>query len=130
MNSWRCVGKPVRGSYHGFFKHHHLSFDADAGRQEFQKTINRIFRRNGLAYELPFVTEYKLHTGRPPHRHMPRMRAPTSTCTPWLGPRTPADPAAITGHAVLLKRFNSLCDRRVPYAFRSGSSRSSMGADK
>ena len=44
--------KPVRGSYHGFFKHHHLSFDGDAGRQEFQETINRIFRRNGLAYEL------------------------------------------------------------------------------
>ena len=42
----------MRGSYHGFFKHHHLSFDADAGRQEFQKTINRIIRRNGLAYEL------------------------------------------------------------------------------
>jgi hypothetical protein len=35
------------------------------------------------------------------------MRAPTSTRTPWLGPRTPADPAAITGLAVLLKRFNS-----------------------
>jgi hypothetical protein len=55
----------------------------------------------------PFVTEYKLHKGRPPHRHMPRMRAPISTRTPWLGPRTPAYPAAITGHAVLLKRFNS-----------------------
>ena len=42
----------MRGSYHGFFKHHHLSFDGDAARQEFQETINRIFRRNGLAYEL------------------------------------------------------------------------------
>jgi hypothetical protein len=38
---------------------------------------------------------------------MPRMRAPASTRTPWLGPRTPADPAAITGRAVVLKRFNS-----------------------
>jgi hypothetical protein len=50
--SWRCIGKPVRGRYHDFFKHHHLSFDGNAGRQEFQETINRIFRRNSLAYEL------------------------------------------------------------------------------
>ena len=39
----------------------------------------------------PFVTEYKLHKGRLPHRHMPRMRAPTSTRMPWLGCRTPAE---------------------------------------
>ena len=49
---WRCIGKPNRICYHGFFNHHHLDFDVDAGRDEFQVDINRIFRRNGLAYEL------------------------------------------------------------------------------
>jgi hypothetical protein len=49
---WRCIGKPVRAGYHDFFKHYHLNFDVDTGQQEFQENINRIFRRNGLAYEL------------------------------------------------------------------------------
>ncbi|GIK82741.1 MAG: hypothetical protein BroJett024_38460 [Alphaproteobacteria bacterium] len=50
--SWRTIGKPIKGSYHSFFKHHHLSFDIDAGRDEFREAVNRIFRRNGLAYDL------------------------------------------------------------------------------
>lgn len=49
---WRCIGKPIRKGYHKFFNHHHLDFDIDAGRDEFQNDVNRIFRRNGLAYEL------------------------------------------------------------------------------
>ena len=46
------VSKPIQGHYHSFFKHHHLSFDAEAGRQEFKEKINRILARNGLTYEL------------------------------------------------------------------------------
>ena len=49
---WRCIGKPVQGSYHRFFSHYHLRFDVEAGRDDFRDAINRIFRRNGLAYEL------------------------------------------------------------------------------
>ena len=49
---WRVIGKPVQGSYHGYFSHHHLSFDVKAGRDEFRDAVNRILRRNGLAYEL------------------------------------------------------------------------------
>ena len=49
---WRAIGKPLRGSYHSFFDHHHLSFDVEAGRDEFRDAVNCIFRRNGLAYEL------------------------------------------------------------------------------
>jgi hypothetical protein len=49
---WRTIGKPIKGGYHSFFKHHHLSFDIDAGRDEFREAVNRIFRRNGLVYEL------------------------------------------------------------------------------
>jgi hypothetical protein len=49
---WRCVGKPVQRAYHDYFRHYHLSFDVEAGRQEFRETVNRIFCRNGLAYDL------------------------------------------------------------------------------
>ncbi len=46
------VAKPIKGNYHNFFQHNHLSFDAIAGQQEFKEKINRIFSRNGLAYQL------------------------------------------------------------------------------
>ena len=46
------VAKPIQRGYHDFFKHYHLSFNVEEGRQEFRETINRIFSRNGLSYEL------------------------------------------------------------------------------
>jgi len=50
---YRSISKPIRKEYHSFFKHHHiLSFDRDAGRQEYLNDVNRLFRRNSLAYEL------------------------------------------------------------------------------
>ncbi|WP_412064667.1 hypothetical protein [Rhizobium sp. SYY.PMSO] len=49
---WRCIGKPVQVSYHQYFQHHHLRFDVEEGRENFRIDVNRILRRNGLAYEL------------------------------------------------------------------------------
>ena len=49
---WNCIGEPVKGSYHSYFQHYHLNFDIDAGQEKFCEDINRIFRRNGLVYEL------------------------------------------------------------------------------
>lgn len=49
---WRCVGKPIQGSYHSFFQHYHLRYDVEAGRDQFREDVNRILRRNGLAFEL------------------------------------------------------------------------------
>ncbi|WP_454702989.1 AbiJ-NTD4 domain-containing protein [Agrobacterium burrii] len=49
---WRAMGNPIQGSYHPYFGHHHLSFDVEAGRVEFREAVNRIFRRNGLVFEL------------------------------------------------------------------------------
>ncbi len=46
------VAKPIQDSYHDFFKHYHLSFDQEEGKKEYRLKINRIFARNGLAYEL------------------------------------------------------------------------------
>jgi hypothetical protein len=52
-----AVAKPIPGRYHDFFSHHHLSFDQRVGQDEFRATVNRIFSRNGLAFEM-------LSTGR------------------------------------------------------------------
>ena len=41
-----------RGKYHDFFQHYHLEFDLERGRESFREDMNRILRRNGLAYEL------------------------------------------------------------------------------
>lgn len=49
---WRSIGKPEHGSFHKYFGHYHLNFDVGAGRREFEKDVNRIFRQNKLAYEL------------------------------------------------------------------------------
>lgn len=46
------VAKAIPGKYHEFFSHHHLSFDQQAGQDEFRATINRIFVRNGVAFEM------------------------------------------------------------------------------
>ena len=50
---YRHISKPTRKEYHSFFKHYHiLSFDQEVGRQEYLADVNRLFRRNRLAYEL------------------------------------------------------------------------------
>lgn len=51
------VAKPTPGKYHEYFSHHHLSFDQPAGQDDFRASVNRMFARNGVAYEM-------LSTGR------------------------------------------------------------------
>lgn len=46
------VANPTQGDYHPFFGHFHLGFDRESGRDAFRARINRIFVRNGLAFEL------------------------------------------------------------------------------
>ena len=47
-----AVGEPIRGTYHSFFKHYHLSWNREAGLARFLSDVNRILARNGIAYEL------------------------------------------------------------------------------
>ena len=49
---YASVAKPIPGKYHEFFSHHHLSFDQRVGQEEFRATVNRIFARNGVAFEM------------------------------------------------------------------------------
>lgn len=49
---YRHVAQPIKGTYHNFFNHHHLGYNRVNGQQEFGNSINRIFARNGIAFEL------------------------------------------------------------------------------
>jgi|SRR5579859_344740 len=49
---WPRIGEPKSLRYHSYYKHTHLSWDVDAGREKFQADVNRLFARNGLAYEM------------------------------------------------------------------------------
>ena len=52
---WYHIGNPSHRHYHAFFSHYDLEFDdqsVEAGQEKFCEDINRIFRRNGIAYEL------------------------------------------------------------------------------
>jgi hypothetical protein len=47
------VSKVSERTWHDYYRHHHLrTFDRPEGRREFRELINRLFRRNRLAYEL------------------------------------------------------------------------------
>jgi len=46
------IAEPRQGSYHGFLDHYHLGFAQAEGRASFRNEINRIFERNGIAFEL------------------------------------------------------------------------------
>ena len=46
------IASPKQLDYHEYFKHHHLTFDQEAGREEFVGTVNQIFARNGIVFNL------------------------------------------------------------------------------
>lgn len=50
--SYEHIALPVPGSYHPFFQHHHFRYDQDAGRAQLAAEVNRLFERNGIAYQL------------------------------------------------------------------------------
>ena len=38
--------------YHSYGNHSHYSYDREAGRAKFTHDVNRMFERNGMAFEL------------------------------------------------------------------------------
>lgn len=46
------IASPTPGSFHSFFRHHELSFDADEGRRRFREDVNRILARGGTVFVL------------------------------------------------------------------------------
>ena len=49
---WKSIGKPIQKEYHDYFRHYHLEFEEEEGRDAFRESVETIFRRNGIAYEL------------------------------------------------------------------------------
>lgn len=49
---FRHIGDARQLDYHGHLRHHHLSFDRQSGQARFREAVNRLFARNGVAYEL------------------------------------------------------------------------------
>ncbi len=49
---WHCIGKPIYSKNDNCLKHIHLRYNIETGREQFREDINRIFRRNGIAYQL------------------------------------------------------------------------------
>jgi len=52
-----AVGEPIQGAYHSYYRHHHLSWDRDAGLARFVADVDLLFRRNAVAYELTATGE-------------------------------------------------------------------------
>ena len=48
----RNIGEPIKGGWHSYFSHHHLRHDVEAGRAAFRAELDRLFRRNGVAFEM------------------------------------------------------------------------------
>lgn len=48
----RVIAKPIPVGYHSYFGHNHFEYDREAGQATFREEVNRIFARNGIAFEL------------------------------------------------------------------------------
>lgn len=48
----RSVAQPIQRDFHSYFGHYHLDFDRDAGLADFVASVDRLFARNGVAFEL------------------------------------------------------------------------------
>lgn len=46
------VGQPIPGQWHSYFNHHHLDHDRAAGLEDWRSQLNRLFARNGVAFEM------------------------------------------------------------------------------
>jgi hypothetical protein len=50
--SYEKIAEPQAGEFHRFMGHTHYSYDQESGREKFTTDVNRIFERNGIAFEL------------------------------------------------------------------------------
>ena len=51
----RHIAEPIQSRFHSYYGHYHLDFDRETGQSAYRSQMNRIFARNGLAYELVSV---------------------------------------------------------------------------
>lgn len=49
---YKYIANPIKGNYHSYFGHFHYTFNVEDGRKKFRESVNTIFSRNGIIYEL------------------------------------------------------------------------------
>ncbi|MGI8508580.1 MAG: hypothetical protein ACR2MQ_04580 [Gemmatimonadaceae bacterium] len=50
--SYEVIAEPIPGQYHSYMGHTHYTYDQEKGRERFAADMNRIFERNGIAFEV------------------------------------------------------------------------------
>jgi hypothetical protein len=50
--SYEHIAEPNDYAHHSYWGHSHYTYDQEAGRKKFEADVNRIFERNGMAFEL------------------------------------------------------------------------------
>ena len=50
--TYEHVALPVPQGFHSYFGHHHYDYDQEEGRRQFAEEVNRLFERNGVAFQL------------------------------------------------------------------------------
>ena len=50
--TYEHVALPVSHGFHSYFGHHHFEYDQEAGQRQFADEVNRLFERNGVAFQL------------------------------------------------------------------------------
>jgi AbiJ N-terminal domain 4 len=50
--SYEQVSEPTAHDFHSYYGHSHYSYNQELGRRKFEQEVNRIFERNGMAFQL------------------------------------------------------------------------------
>jgi hypothetical protein len=50
--AYEHIARPIPGDFHPYFRHYHYEYDQEEGRKQFAEEINRLFERNGVAFQL------------------------------------------------------------------------------
>lgn len=50
--TYEHVAEALNPEFHSYWSHSHYTYDQDSGREKFAADVNRIFERNGMAFEL------------------------------------------------------------------------------
>jgi AbiJ N-terminal domain 4 len=50
--AYEHIAQPLPGNFHSYFSHTHHDYDQKAGRKQLEEEVNRLFERNGIAFQL------------------------------------------------------------------------------
>ena len=79
---WNHISDPNNYYWHKHFRHWDLQFDKESGQERFKDDIERIFRRNGIAYN--FTYDGKIERIAPPFLHEELAKSDFDTGNPEL----------------------------------------------